>query len=85
MVIRDDGQSFSVAAVLRAHGRKRLGLLGMKERMRIIGGTIDIASSPRKGTTIVAVLPLSKIGRNIVKRKSRVRYFSNAVVAHTDL
>jgi signal transduction histidine kinase len=62
MVIHDNGQSFSVAAALQAHGRKRLGLLGMKERMRIIGGNLDITSSPKKGTTIVAMLPMSKIG-----------------------
>jgi signal transduction histidine kinase len=35
-----------------------LGLLGMKERAKIIGGTIDIMSLPGKGTRITMRLPL---------------------------
>lgn len=37
---------------------KRLGLLGMKERMELVGGSLNIESSPGNGTTIYARCPL---------------------------
>jgi signal transduction histidine kinase len=54
MKIIDDGKSFSVENVLYGKGRKRLGLLGMRERLEMVGGTFDIESAPGKGTTIRA-------------------------------
>ncbi|MDB6024566.1 MAG: hypothetical protein JWM68_789 [Verrucomicrobiales bacterium] len=60
MNIKDDGQSFSVQRVLRANGGKRLGLLGMRERLEMIGGSFAIESAPGKGTTIIAQIPLGK-------------------------
>ena len=33
------------------------GLLGMRERVALAGGSLDVKSSPGKGTSIVAVLP----------------------------
>ena len=50
--IADDGKGFDPAMV-----SGRLGLLGMKERMAIIGGSLEIRSSPGKGTTVLARLP----------------------------
>ena len=38
MVIHDDGRSFPVARVLHAPGGRRLGLLGMHERIAMVGG-----------------------------------------------
>jgi PAS domain S-box-containing protein len=58
MKIKDDGKSFKVEDVLPANGGKRLGLLGMRERLEMIGGRFDIESTPGKGTTITAQLPL---------------------------
>jgi len=37
---------------------KSLGLLGMRERAAILGGRVDIASAPGKGTTVTAWIPL---------------------------
>jgi PAS domain S-box-containing protein len=36
-----------------------LGLLGMRERMRMVGGTLDIAAPKSGGTTISARIPLA--------------------------
>ena len=36
----------------------RLGLLSMRERVRLVNGTIDVESTPGQGTTIVAWVPL---------------------------
>jgi len=35
-----------------------LGLLGMRERIELVGGTLDIESSPGAGTTVIARVPL---------------------------
>jgi signal transduction histidine kinase len=58
MKITDDGKSFQVQRVLLARGSKRLGLLGMRERLEMVGGHFDVESVPGKGTTITAhILP----------------------------
>jgi signal transduction histidine kinase len=36
-----------------------MGILGMKERTAIIGGTYEIQSAPGKGTLITVKVPLS--------------------------
>jgi PAS domain S-box-containing protein len=59
MTITDDGRSFDVNRALK--GGKRLGLLGMRERLEMVGGSFSITSSPGKGTTIEARLPLPKV------------------------
>ena len=38
MKIKDDGKSFQVERVLHGNGGKRLGLLGMRERLEMVGG-----------------------------------------------
>ena len=54
MEIKDDGKSFDPERVLHTKGNGRLGLLGMRERLEMIGVNLVIASSPGKGTTIQA-------------------------------
>lgn len=63
MRIEDDGRSFRVEQVLNAKGRKRLGLLGMRERLEMVGGRFDVQSIPGKGTTIIARIPSGKTSR----------------------
>jgi PAS domain S-box-containing protein len=60
MKIKDDGKSFGVERALQASTGKRLGLLGMRERLEMIGGTFGVESAPGKGTTIIAQIPLGK-------------------------
>ena len=57
MEIHDNGKSFPVAAILNSTAPKRLGLVGMNERVLMIGGRLTIESSPGKGTTVRAVIP----------------------------
>ena len=61
MKINDDGKSFQAERVLNAKGRKRLGLLGMRERLEMVGGYFDIESAPGKGTTIEVQIPSGKV------------------------
>jgi signal transduction histidine kinase len=60
MKISDDGKSFQVQRALQARGNKRLGLLGMRERLEMVGGRFDVESAPGKGTTITAMFPIDK-------------------------
>ena len=60
MKIKDDGKSFEVERVLHAKGSKRLGLLGMRERLEMVGGRFQVESAPGKGTTVTAHIPLGK-------------------------
>jgi signal transduction histidine kinase len=62
MKVEDNGKSFEVERVLNAKGRNRLGLLGMRERLEMVGGRFDIESIPGKGTTITAQIPNGKAG-----------------------
>jgi len=45
--------------VLQAEKSKRLGLLGMRERLEMVGGTFAVTSIPGKGTTVLAQIPIS--------------------------
>jgi signal transduction histidine kinase len=57
MSIRDDGQGFDPDAP-----RAGLGLVGMKERVRQLGGKIVIESQPGRGSAIAAEIPLAAQG-----------------------
>ena len=52
-------RGFDAGAVSRSQARG-LGLVSMRERAQIIGGTLDIESSPGGGTTIYLHLPITE-------------------------
>lgn len=58
--IKDDGKSFQVKRVLNQKNKKsmHLGLLGMRERAEMLGGSFSIESSSGKGTTVRAEMPI---------------------------
>ncbi len=58
--IKDDGKSFQVQKVLFAKKRRRLGLLGMRERIEMVGGSFSVESEAGHGTSIRARIPFSK-------------------------
>ncbi len=57
MEIKDDGQGFEVNATAGATKSKRLGLLGMNERVEMAGGTFRVESAPGKSTTVRVEIP----------------------------
>ena len=61
MEIKDDGKSFQVERTLNLKGNKRLGLLGMRERVEMVGGTFCVESASGKGTTIQVEIPFGKL------------------------
>ncbi len=60
MLIQDDGQAFDVQKILQSRKRKALGLLGMRERVEMVGGTFAVDSAPGKGTAIRADIPFDE-------------------------
>ncbi len=58
MRIKDNGKGFEVDHQERsATGRKRLGLLGMRERVRMINGRFTVKSGPGRGTIVGVEIP----------------------------
>jgi signal transduction histidine kinase len=62
MRIQDDGRGFEVDTMWREQKRRHLGMLGMRERTEMVGGTFLIESSPGKGTTLEARIPFLNSG-----------------------
>jgi ligand-binding sensor domain-containing protein/signal transduction histidine kinase len=59
IVVEDDGVGFDVRATMEgAATGKALGLLGMQERVQILGGRFEVGSAPGRGTKVAASLPL---------------------------
>ena len=54
-VVEDDGQGF----VPDDARDEALGLIGMRERIALVGGTLAVESTPGAGTTLVAHVPLA--------------------------
>lgn len=57
MEVTDNGCGFAVEGKSSAQKNNRLGLLGMRERVEMIGGTFCVESSPGNGTTIRVEIP----------------------------
>ena len=55
LIVRDSGTGFDVEAAMQ---RKGLGLTSMRERVRLVNGTIAIDSKPMSGTRIHVRVPL---------------------------
>ena len=58
MTINDNGEGFLEEWPLRTKKGKRLGLLGMRERLEMVGGKFAVTSVPGQGTVIIAQIPL---------------------------
>jgi signal transduction histidine kinase len=56
VVVRDDGRGFDPAALTEGYG-----LLGMRERVALAGGRLDVASADGEGTTVNATFPVRRL------------------------
>lgn len=56
LAVRDDGVGFDPKRLPRPTA---VGIVGMRERMRSIGGSLMIESTPGEGTTVTAKVPLA--------------------------
>lgn len=55
LVVADDGQGFETDAVPNG----RYGLIGMNERVKLLGGSFTVESQPETGTHLEARIPLT--------------------------
>ena len=58
LVVVDNGSGFDVRETATAAARRgRLGIVGMNERVRLLGGVFSLESAPGEGTTLSASIP----------------------------
>ncbi|PYI51169.1 sensor histidine kinase [Paenibacillus flagellatus] len=61
IVVKDNGVGFSVdkLEVTIARGNKHFGIMGMRERVELLEGRMDIESEPNAGAKITMIIPIS--------------------------
>jgi len=57
VVIKDDGRGFDV---IKASGKGRYGLMGMRERVELFGGDLKIKSRLGHGTQVIVSIPVGE-------------------------
>lgn len=56
--VRDDGKGFNIMEVFADKEREGYGLLGMRERVELLGGNVHFYSQTGKGTEVAIEIPL---------------------------
>ncbi|MHB1126174.1 MAG: histidine kinase [Bacillota bacterium] len=56
--VEDNGVGFDVDAAFSNKNKKSLGLFGIQERVALIGGAVEIQSTPGNGTVLSLIIPL---------------------------
>jgi signal transduction histidine kinase len=57
-LVHDDGVGFDAPSVLSSKERSGLGLVGIRERMNAVGGTLQIDSAVGRGTELLVKIPV---------------------------
>ena len=73
MRIKDDGQSFEVERMWQARKSQHLGLLGMRERVEMVGGIFCVESAPGQGTTIRVEIPSAKVRKGPLIKSAKTK------------
>ncbi|HYE14778.1 MAG TPA: CheR family methyltransferase, partial [Pyrinomonadaceae bacterium] len=58
LIMEDDGRGFDPFRVETDGVRRGMGLIGIRERAALVGGTVEIESAPGKGTTVFVRTPV---------------------------
>lgn len=58
LCIEDDGVGFDPTHLPGKPGQRHLGLVSMRERAEMLGGTLDVYTAPHQGTRIQVFIPL---------------------------
>lgn len=61
MTVSDTGTGFDLRSYERERPETSFGLLGMEERVGLLGGDLDIHSSPGEGTSVHVRVPLESL------------------------
>ncbi len=57
----DDGRGFRMASTAEASAKKTLGLLSMRERAELVGGSVEIETAPGAGCAVSLRVPLGEV------------------------
>jgi signal transduction histidine kinase len=57
MIIEDDGVGFDPGNPSFKTGERHLGLISMRERAEMLGGTLDVYTGPGEGTSVQVSIP----------------------------
>lgn len=69
-IIEDDGRGFDARVASQSgNGRSRLGLLGIQERLGMVGGNFKVESTPERGATLLVRIPIPKAHEKEKKSK----------------
>nr|WP_294556911.1 GAF domain-containing protein [uncultured Rhodopila sp.] len=58
MIVEDNGRGFTIGGEPEDHPARRLGLLGIRERLSLISGALEIETAPGQGCTLFVRVPL---------------------------
>src|SRR5712692_9437700 len=59
LTVTDDGIGFDPASIYPSNGTGGFGIIGMRERVRLLNGRLEVISAPGAGTQIFAIIPLA--------------------------
>ncbi len=63
--IEDNGKGFDLSTISRGVGKsEKLGIAGMKERAKLLGGSLDIDTAPGRGTKLTVRIPIEDRGES---------------------
>jgi signal transduction histidine kinase len=69
-IIEDDGRGFDARMASQSgNGSGRLGLLGIQERLGMVGGNFKVESAPERGATLLVRIPITKADEKEKKAK----------------
>ena len=69
-IIEDDGRGFDARVASQSgNGSGRLGLLGIQERLGMVGGNFKVESAPERGATLLVRIPIPKAHEKEKKSK----------------
>ncbi len=62
LTVKDDGSGFEVERTFaKAETQKKFGIVGMRERAHLLGGSLHLESAPQRGTEVIASIPYTPI------------------------
>jgi len=58
LIVEDDGRGFDAVGVEADGAVRGMGLVGMRERAALVGGTVEVESADGSGTTVYVRVPV---------------------------
>jgi signal transduction histidine kinase/ligand-binding sensor domain-containing protein len=79
--VRDDGIGIPEDVLARGHKRGHFGMIGMRERIERIGGSISLSGSPKDGSEVTLTLParLAFVNHKPRRRASLSRFLQRSL------